>query len=68
MSEDTHHIDVGECRRRRIEVVTLPKISKDTVANLTMALLIQTMGGMIQTPSSALALGKIQTSYIHACI
>lgn len=45
LSEDTHHIDVEECQRRGIELVTLPKMSKDTVANLTMGILRQTLEG-----------------------
>lgn len=43
LSEDTHHIDVEECQRRGIELVILPKMSKDTVANLTMGILRQTL-------------------------
>lgn len=45
LSEDTHHINVEECQRRGIELVTLPKMSKDTVANLTMGILRQTLEG-----------------------
>lgn len=45
LSEDTHHIDVEECKRRGIQLVTLPKMSKDTVANLTMGILRQTLEG-----------------------
>jgi hypothetical protein len=67
MSEDSDHIDVGECRRRGIEVVTLPKISKDSVANLTLALLIQTLGG--KDPNAHLAKGWIASKHdIHTLI
>lgn len=45
LSEDTHHIDVEECQRQGIKLVTLPKMSKDTVANLTMGILRQTLEG-----------------------
>ena len=46
MSEDTDHIDLKECHRRGIEVVTLPKMSTDTVSTLTMAILRQTLEGI----------------------
>ncbi|XP_061163183.1 glyoxylate reductase/hydroxypyruvate reductase-like [Saccostrea echinata] len=57
MSEDVNHIDEAECQKRKIKVVTFPKMSKDTVANLTLALLSQTMGGLDQPTYSKYVLG-----------
>lgn len=55
MSEDVNHIDTAECQKRNIKVVTFPKMSKDTVASLTLALLSQTMGGQDQPNYSDLS-------------
>ncbi|XP_060586587.1 glyoxylate reductase/hydroxypyruvate reductase-like [Ruditapes philippinarum] len=39
MSEDSDHIETSECSRRNIRVLTLPKITFDTVAQMAIALL-----------------------------
>lgn len=39
MSEDSEHIETSECSRRNIRVLTLPKITEDTVAHMAIALL-----------------------------
>lgn len=42
MSEDSDHIDAAECSRRQIQLLTIPKVSKDTVADLAIGLLLMT--------------------------
>ncbi|KAK3576176.1 hypothetical protein CHS0354_001194 [Potamilus streckersoni] len=41
MSEDYDHIDNEECKRRGIQVLTIPEDSNETVVDLTIALLLQ---------------------------
>ncbi|XP_045161194.2 glyoxylate reductase/hydroxypyruvate reductase-like [Mercenaria mercenaria] len=39
MSEDADHIDTSECTRRNIRILTLPKVTIDTVTHMAIALL-----------------------------
>lgn len=39
LSELCDHIDVDECKRRNIQIITMPSISTEIVADLTVAAL-----------------------------
>ncbi|XP_033724809.1 LOW QUALITY PROTEIN: glyoxylate reductase/hydroxypyruvate reductase-like [Pecten maximus] len=53
ISEDLGHIDVNECHRRGIKIATPPKITMETVVDLTIAILLQATSLVLTTKNIA---------------
>ncbi|XP_060066805.1 glyoxylate reductase/hydroxypyruvate reductase-like [Ylistrum balloti] len=49
ISEDLSHIDINECNSRGIKIATPPKVSMETVVDLTIAILLQATSSVSPT-------------------